>query len=122
MRFMVELKSNNQFPNKKHFCIFKRNYLPNEFKTKSFDIEFTENLTFKSLGTRTPYDRLNKVEESYESLESEYDSIISMRDSGLTIRDIALKLNISHSTISRKIKRFEKLKAEVNSNRDNQLN
>lgn len=110
MRFMAEIKSNIQSPAKKHFCIVKGNYLPNEFKTKSFDILFTENLTFKSLGTRTPFDKLNKVEESYESLEIEYDNINYLRNSGLTLREIGLKFNVSHVTISNKIKKFEKLR------------
>lgn len=110
MRFMAEIKTNLTYPNKKHFCIVKGNYLSYDFKTKSFDIEFTENLTFKSLGTCTPFDRLNKIEESYESLESEYDNILSMKDQGLSIRDIALKLNISHSTVINRMKRFERLK------------
>ena len=110
MRFMAEIKSNNQYPDKKHFCIVKSNYLPFDFKTKSFDILFTENLTFQSLNTRTPFDRLNRVEESLESLETEYNNILSMRDNGLSIRDIALKLNVSHVTIMNRIKRFEKLK------------
>lgn len=114
MRFLVEVRSNNTYPNKKHFCIVKSNYLPHDFKNRSFDIEFTENLTFKSLETRTPFDRLNKVEESYESLEAEYNNIISMRDNGLTLRDIALKLNMSHVTVSNRIKRFEKLKSLQN--------
>lgn len=115
MRFMAEFKSNLQYPNKKHFCIVKGNYLSHEFKTKSFDVEFTENLTFNSLGTCTPFDRLNKIEESLESLEAEYNNILSMRDNGLSIRDVALKLNVSHSTVINRMKRYERLKEKGNS-------
>ena len=110
MRLLIELKSNLQNPQKKHICIVKGNYLPSDFKTKSFDVEFTENLTFNSLGTRTQFDKLNSNEVTLQSLETEYNEIISLKEEGLTLRDIALKFDVSHSTIINRMKRFEKLK------------
>ncbi len=53
MRLMIELKSDIQSVNQKHFCIVKSNYLSHQFKTHSFNLQFTENLTFKNLNTRT---------------------------------------------------------------------
>lgn len=120
MRLLIELKSNLQNPQKKHVCIVKGNYLPSDFKTKSFDVEFTDNLTFTSLGTRTPFDKLNSNEVSLQTLETEYNEIISLKEQGLTYREIGLKFGVSHVTIIRKIKTFEKLKnAETRVNNKN---
>ena len=98
----------------KHFCIVKGNYLSNDFKTKSFDFEFTENLTFNSLNTRTPFEKLNSKEESFETLEAEYNEIMSLLDKGLKYRDIALKFGVSHTTIYRKVRKFEKIRSSNN--------
>lgn len=110
LRFMAEIRSNKANPSTKHFCIVKGNYLPHEFKTHSFDMTFTPNLTFESMGTRTHFDKLNSAEVSIEGLESEYNNIILLQDQGLGLREIGLKLGVSHSSITRKIKRYEKLK------------
>lgn len=110
MRLMIELKSDIQDPNIKHFCIVKGNYLSYKYKTHSFDLSFNDNLTFANLFTRTPFDRLNQTIQTIETLEAEYNKIISMRDQGLTLREIGLELNVSHTSISNKIKRYEKLK------------
>ena len=70
----------------------------------------TENLTYVSLGTKTHFDKLNSNEVSMEDLETEYNNIIYLQDQGLGLREIGLKLGLSQSSVTRKIKRYEKLK------------
>ena len=71
---------------------------------------FTDNLTFQSLGTNTPFDKINTNEVNFTKLETEYNEIISLKEQGLNYREIAMKFGVSHTTIQRKIKSYEKLK------------
>ncbi|MCK9199390.1 MAG: AAA family ATPase [Bacilli bacterium] len=116
MRLMIELKSDNQSVNKKHFCIVKGNYLSHQFKTHSYELQFTENLTFNNLETRTHYDLLTQNKERRETIEYEYDEIMKLKQEGLTHEEIGLRLGVSKAGISRKISRYNKLKALEDSN------
>jgi len=109
-RLVLEFKANLNNPTIRHLCPVKGNYLPQELKKCSIDMMFTENLTFQSLGTNTPFDKINTNEVNFTKLETEYNEIISLKEQGLNYREIGLKLDISHSTVMRKIKTFEKLK------------
>jgi len=111
MRLMIELKSDIQSPNTKHLCIVKGNYLSHVFKTHSFDIKFTENLTFNSLNTRTHYELLNKDSDSRELVNVEYSEIKELKDMGKTHDEVGLILGISKATVSKRITRYKKLKA-----------
>lgn len=119
MRLMIELKSNTQSINKKHLCVVKGNYLSQFFKTHSFDIQFTENLTFNSLDTRTHYELLNKDSESKELINAEYNEIKDLKDMGMTHEEVGLKLGISKSTVSKRTTRYKKLKALEENNTSN---
>ncbi|MDD4624671.1 MAG: hypothetical protein PHX40_04810, partial [Bacilli bacterium] len=116
MRLMIELKSDTQINNQKHFCIVKGNYLSNQFKTHSFDLQFTENLTFKNLNTRTHYELMNKDKDNIELIEAEYNEIMTLKQENLTHEEIGLRLGVSKSSISRKISRYKRLKALEDSN------
>ncbi|MEA5100803.1 MAG: AAA family ATPase [Bacteroidales bacterium] len=116
MRLMIELKSDTQVNNQKHFCIVKGNYLSNQFKTHSFDLQFTENLTFKNLNTRTHYELMNKDKDNIELIEAEYNEIMTLKQENLTHEEIGLRLGVSKSSISRKISRYKRLKALEDSN------
>lgn len=116
MRLMIELKSDIQSVNQKHFCIVKGNYLSHQFKTHSFNLQFTENLTFKNLNTRTHYELLNKDKERVELIEAEYNEIMAMKSEGRTHEEIGLELGISKMAVSRKISRYKKQVALQNSN------
>lgn len=109
MRLMIELKSDMQSVNLKHFCIVKGNYLSHKYKTHSFDIKFTENLTFNNLEQRTHYELLTQKQERRETIESEYNEISKLKEQGLTHEEIGLELGISKSSVSRKVSRFKKL-------------
>lgn len=107
LRLLIEVKSNINNPQKKHVCITKGNYVPTEYKKESFDFEFTEDLIYKSLGTRTPLDRLDIPESKENDLKEEYEKIIKMKNEGMTLRDIGKKLKISHVAVSKKISNYE---------------
>ncbi|MFA7081663.1 MAG: AAA family ATPase, partial [Bacteroidales bacterium] len=115
MRLMIELKSDTQSANKKYFCIVKGNYLSHKFKTHAYDLQFTENMTFKNLETRTHYELLTQKSETREVVEAEYKDIKELKDKGRTLEEIGLDLGVSRATIARKISRFKKLEALENS-------
>lgn len=116
MRLMIELKSDTQINNKKHFCIVKGNYLSNQYKTHSFNLQFTENLTFNNLNTRTHYELMNKDKERKETIEYEYNEIMRLKGEGLTHEEIGNELGVSKSSVSKKITRYNKLKSLEDTN------
>ena len=116
MRLMIELKSDTQINNQKHFCIVKGNYLSNQYKTHSFNLQFTENLTFNNLNTRTHYDLITQTKERMETIEYEYAEIMKLKDEGLSHKEVGLELGMSDATVSRKISKYKKLKALEKSN------
>lgn len=116
MRLMVELKTDIQINNHKHFCIVKGNYLPHQFKTHSYNLQFTDNLTFNNLNTRTHYELMNKDKENIEFIETEYNEIMKLKEEKLTHEEIGIRLGVSKSGITRKISRYKKLKALEESN------
>ena len=109
MRLMIELKSDNQSINKKHFCIVKGNYLSHQYKTHSFEVQFTDNLTFNNLETRTHYELLTQKKERRETIEYEYNEIMGLKEQGLSYKEIGIELGISDATVSRKISKYKKL-------------
>lgn len=109
-RLVLEFKANLNNPTIRHLCPVKGNYIPQELKRSSIDMMFTDNLTFQSLGTNTPFDKINTNEVNLTKLETEYNEIISLKEQGLNYREIGLKFGVSHGTIINKIKRYEKIK------------
>lgn len=110
VRLALELKANLNNPTIRHLCPVKGNYIPDELKRSSIDLMFTDNLTFKPLGTNTPFDKINANEVNLSTLEAEYNEIISLKKQGLNYRDIGLKFGVSHTSIYRKMKQYEKIK------------
>lgn len=107
LRLLLEVKSNINNPDKKHVCVVKGNYVPSKFKRDSFDFEFTKDLIYKSLGTRTPFDMLDVPESKISDLKQEYEKIIEMRNNGMSLRNIGEELGLSHSAIRNKINNYE---------------
>ena len=110
-RLVLEFKANLNNSTIRHLCPVKGNFIPSELKRNSIDVMFTDDLTFKSLGTNTPFDKINTNEVSLSKLEAEYNEIISLKEQGLNYREIGLKFGVSHGTIINKIKRYEKIKS-----------
>lgn len=51
-RLFVELRADPEEPEIKHFCPVKCNYLPSDYKTKSYALRMDENLVFAPTGER----------------------------------------------------------------------
>jgi len=99
MRLVIELRNDNLDPNKRHMCIVKGNYLPNEFKTESYVMLFNDNLQFSMSDERKPFDELtanNKVELK--------DRVRELKEKGKTQSEIANEMRISQATVSRYLK------------------
>jgi DNA-binding NarL/FixJ family response regulator len=109
-RLVLEFKANLNNSTIRHLCPVKGNFIPSELKRNSIDVMFTDDLTFKSLGTNTPFDKINTTEVSLSKLEAEYNEIISLKEQGLNNREIGLKIGVSHVTVMNKVRKYEKIK------------
>jgi RecA-family ATPase len=104
MRTAVELRRDLNIKDKRHFCIVKGNYQPDEQKEKSFVLYFDkDNLRFNSKGERAEYSTLyeNTIENQKVDM---FSKAWPLRESGLKHKEIAMKLGVSESTISRLFK------------------
>ncbi len=101
MRTVVELRTDMNDINKRHFCIVKGNYLKPEQKDRSFVLYFDpENLRFTSKGEREEYDNLYEKPIDYERIKI-YKKASELKKAGLMGKDIATQIGTSESTISR---------------------
>ncbi len=100
MRLVIELRTDKVEPQKKHLCIVKGNYLPKEYKTESFVMEFNENLMFKMTDERIPFEELKAGNN-----QSSIDIVKKLKAKGKTQTQIAKITGISQSTISRYLKK-----------------
>jgi RecA-family ATPase len=99
MRLVMELRSDLTEADKRHLCIVKGNYLPKEFKTESYVLEFNQNLLFTTTGERKPFDELA---DSKPLLK---DTVKKLHDESKTQIEIAKLLKISQATVSRYLKK-----------------
>lgn len=58
MRVVIELRSDPNSPDLRHFCVVKGNYIPQEMKNSSIVIRMDDNLTFSDTGERVEYKNL----------------------------------------------------------------
>ena len=106
MRLVIEFKSDVADADIKHLCIVKGNYLPSTAKKQSYVLHFTENMTFKNTGERTPLEALvktsSKDKEKYEKAKE------LIRD-GKTLEEIAPVVGYANKgSVSKFIKGYEK--------------
>ncbi|MDL2322761.1 AAA family ATPase [Bacteroidales bacterium OttesenSCG-928-A17] len=108
MRLVMELRTDITIPTLKHLCIVKGNYLPSGSKQESYQLRFTENMTFENTGERVPFENLIKQSDDGKQ---KYEQIKELQAEGLTQEQIASQLGYSHrSSVSRLIAKFEKSK------------
>ncbi len=99
MRLVIELRNDLNYPEKRHLCIVKANYLPKEYKTESYVLLFNENLQFLNTNERVLFENLksgNKTEIK--------EAVKKLSDMGKIQDDIAKRLKISQATVSRLLK------------------
>lgn len=105
MRLVLELRSDNVNPNLKHLCIVKGNYLPSTFKNDSFDLWFSENMTFIDTQGRTPFEQLVKMPVDNASkgdvMRERMATAKRLKGQGLNKTQIAEAMDVDKSTVSR---------------------
>jgi RecA-family ATPase len=99
MRTVIELKLDQNEADKRHLCIVKANYLPREFKTKSFVLHFDENLQFSMTGERKDFEEL-KASSNAEKISK----VKKLKEEGKTQKKISDELKIAQSSVSRYLK------------------
>lgn len=105
MRLVLELRSDNYNPNLKHLCIVKGNYLPSSYKNDSFDLWFSENMTFSDTQGRTPFEQLVKMPvegaAKEDAMREKMATAKRLQKQGLNQQQIAKAMNVNKSTVSR---------------------
>lgn len=110
MRLLIELRNDQMDPQKRHLCIVKGNYLPREYKQESFELHFSDNMTFSNTGGRTSFEYLKKIDErKREELDEKAEQILEMKDKGMKLEEIAVAMGYrSKGSISKILKRYGK--------------
>ncbi|MFD1316175.1 AAA family ATPase [Namhaeicola litoreus] len=99
MRLVLELRLDREDPNKRHLCVVKGNYLPQEFKQKSYVLIFDKNQCFTMTNEKVPFENLANHDKTVIK-----NRIIALKKEGKTQNQIAKELGISQPTVSRSLK------------------
>lgn len=110
MRLLIELRNDQMDPQKRHLCIVKGNYLPREYKQESFELHFSDNMTFSHTGGRTSFECLKKIDgRKKEELDEKVEQILEMKNKGMKLEEIAAVMGYkSKGSISKILKRYGK--------------
>ncbi len=109
MRLVIELRTDQVEPDKRHLCIVKGNYLSKEYKTESYILHFDENMTFDNTGERRPFEELTPMSQVKEKKKIAPEDIEEGAHKKL-LREVYTSLNqsdkdnITYSKIWREIK------------------
>ena len=115
MRVLIELRRSKRTKELLHLCIVKGNYLPNDYKQQSFDLQTDSDMNFTATGGRTELSEINSylpvippVNEEQLALmqqkEKDKETIIKLYKQGKSIREISELVPQSKSTVQRIIK------------------
>ena len=115
MRVLIELRRSKRNKDLLHLCIVKGNYLPNDYKQQSFDLQTDSDMNFTATGGRTELSEINSylpvippVNEGQLALmqqkEKDKETIIKLYKQGKSIREISELVPQSKSTVQRIIK------------------
>ena len=115
MRVLIELRRSKRNKDLLHLCIVKGNYLPNDYKQQSFDLQTDSDMNFTATGERTELSEINSylpvippVNEEQLALmqqkEKDKETIIKLYKQGKSIREISELVPQSKSTVQRIIK------------------
>jgi len=86
MRVVIELRKDTENPSsrKRHFCIVKGNYLPEEYKNRSYVLNFTENMVFEMTSERVSFEELATPDNRRRN-QAAFRRARELRDEGNTI-------------------------------------
>ena len=106
MRLVIELRNDITDPSMRHLCVVKGNYLPMSAKNESYQLCFTENMTFRNTGERAPIESLAKADDGGRR---KYEQIKELQAQGLSTREIAQIVGYrSSGSVTKMIQKFEK--------------
>lgn len=117
MRVLIELRRNKRNKDLLHLCIVKGNYLPNDYKQQSFDLQIDSDMNFiavKQHKQTTKPEELtsNKATHSKQKTpaapfsKQDLDTIIELHKQGKSIREISGNVPQSKSTVGRILKQY----------------
>ena len=107
MRVVLELRTDYKDRNLKHLCIVKGNYLPAEYKNESYVLFFNDRQLFENTKNRVPFSQLKKDSSRQMLQREETEQWLSDRQSGMTYKEIGAKYNKDHTTIFKRLQKFE---------------
>lgn len=87
-RVVFELRRDINEPNNRHLCIVKGNYLSEEFKNKSYVLEFN-NMSFSATGQRVDYNQLSNPNQSGSMKDEAIKMAVSLKAGDLSNNRIA---------------------------------
>ena len=99
MRLLIELRRDHHDHSRRHLCIVKGNYLPDQYKTESYVLTF-ENFEFIQTGERVPFEQLAKPKEESDTGQQKYNQIQEARKQGYKGNSLATYLGWSKPYIS----------------------
>lgn len=99
MRLLIELRRDHHDQTRRHLCIVKGNYLPDEYKNESYVLSF-ENFLFGQTGQRVPFEQLAKPTQEVDTGKARYDKIQEARQAGKKGDALSEYLGWSKSYIS----------------------
>lgn len=112
MRMVVELRKDQENPDKKHFCIVKGNYLPESMKRKSIVLEQGDDYWYQPTGETTAFSELAKPAKPNEA-DNRPALAWSMLENGMLQKDIASQFGVQEGTVSKWLKPFKDRSSEV---------
>lgn len=89
MRLVIELRKDFQNPSShlRHFCIVKGNYVPEDYKNRSYVLHFSDHFTFENTGQRVPFENLAPADGRQRNVASR-ERARELRATGLTIDEV----------------------------------
>ncbi len=106
MRLLVELRRDHRDNSRRHLCIVKGNYLPDEYKGDSYVLSF-ENFLFGQTGQRVAFEQLAKPKPSNDDDAAKYERVVALQDEGYTLEGIAPLIGLqTKGAVSKLIKRM----------------
>jgi hypothetical protein len=108
MRLVIELRSDPMYPQRRHLCIVKGNYLPATYKRESYVLHFDEQcFTFTHQGERVPFELLVRQPDTDDS-KLKYEQARELHKSGKSYSAIAEEMGYNSKTSISKL--FDKAK------------
>lgn len=107
MRVLIEIRRDFKNDKNRHLCVVKGNYLPEEYKNRSYMLEFNDKLQFTATGQRVRFEELARPEfrSTKNNEKAEYiNKALALKEAGRNYRQISdeitqLGYKVSRSTV-----------------------